>query len=61
MVGLNMPPLQNSLCMGDAIWEKRLVPMAKVQTDESMAEIAILSRKYGRFYHLKVYGIWSLD
>jgi hypothetical protein len=28
---LNMPPLQNSPRLRDAIWEKRPPPMAKVQ------------------------------
>ncbi len=36
MVGLNMPPLQNSPCLGDAIWEKRPAPMAKVQLEYAL-------------------------
>ncbi len=44
MVGLNMPPLQNSRCLGDAIWEKRPAPMAKVQ---SQVRIEIFPVNYG--------------
>ncbi len=60
MVGLNMPPLQNSPSLGgDAIWEKRPAPMAKVQSRGNCI-VGVNSLLYPKTYYAKEFAQWEL-